>query len=150
MSISKRFQSALDRDDDGRPAGILCVERSHGRCLQVFNDDGFDREMEEFDTRAFGEGGDLGSQRDVFEFVTDFTLDTSGRLVIPARFRELVGLTDEAVAVGVNSRLEIWSRAHWEARSRGAESPLAGKVDAGSHSTNTSEPGSDASIEGGA
>lgn len=131
MSIAKRFQNALDRDDEGRPAGVLCVERSAGTCLWIFNDDGFDREMEEFDTRALQDDGNLGRQRDFFEFVAEFTLDASGRLVVPQAFRELVGIQDEAVAVGVNDRLEIWAKEAWDQRSRGADSPLVGRQPSG-------------------
>jgi len=127
MSIAKRFQNALDRDDEGRPAGVLCVERSKGKCLWIFNDEGFDREMEQFDTRALQDGGDLGRQRDFFEFVSEFTLDASGRLVVPQSFRELVGIQAEAVAVGVNDRLEIWAKEAWDQRQRGNDSPLIGR-----------------------
>lgn len=139
MSISKRFQNALDRDDDGRPAGVLCADRDGGKCLWVFNDEGFEQEMSEFETRALRDGGDLDSQRDFFEYVTEFTLDTSGRLVIPARFRELAGIGDDAIATGVNSRLEIWSKDRYEARIRGKNSPLT-PADAG-ESTSASDGG---------
>ena len=124
MSFAKRFQEALDRDEENRPYGVMCLEPSHGRCVWVFNDEGFDTEMEGFGTDAFSPGGDLDNQRDFFEFVTEFTLDTSGRLVIPARFREIAGIDDEVVAVGMRSRAEIWAKDRWEARHRGQKSPL--------------------------
>lgn len=128
MSFAKRFQEALDRDDENRPCGVMCLEPTHGRCVWVFNDQGFDAEMEGFGTGAFsaeGSGdGDLDSQRDFFEFVTEFTLDTSGRLVIPASFREIAGITDEVMAVGMRSRAEIWAQDRWDARQRGQKSPL--------------------------
>ena len=53
MSFAKRFQDALDRDDENRPYGVMCLEPSHGRCIWVFNDEGFDQEMEGFGTGAF-------------------------------------------------------------------------------------------------
>ncbi|MDG1051022.1 MAG: hypothetical protein P8R46_12520 [Planctomycetota bacterium] len=130
MSFAKRFQDALDRDDENRPYGVMCLEPSHGRCIWVFNDEGFDQEMEGFGTGAFAAEGsaegsaDLDSQRDFFEFVAEFTLDTSGRLVLPARFREIAGIGDEVVAVGMRSRAEIWSKDRWGERHRGAKSPL--------------------------
>lgn len=127
MSIAKRFQNALDRDDEGRPAGVLCVERSAGTCLWIFNDEGFDREMEEFGTSAMKGGGDLARQRDFFEFTAEFTLDASGRLVVPQAFRELVGIHEEAVAVGINDRMEIWAKEAWDERERGSGSPLVGR-----------------------
>ena len=128
MSIAKKFQNALDRDDDGRPVGVLCADPDDGQCLWIFNDEGFDAEMDAFQTRAMSSGGeddgDRDDQRDFFEYVTEFTLDTSGRLVIPNKFRKLAGIGDEAIAAGVNSRLEIWAKDRYEARQRGAHSPL--------------------------
>lgn len=126
MSFAKRFQDALDRDEENRPYGVICLEPSHGRCLWVFSDEGFDREMERFGTGAFAEDGDgdLDSQRDFFEFVSEFTLDTSGRIVLPAAVREIAGIDDVVVAVGMQTRAEIWAKDRWDARHRGATSPL--------------------------
>ncbi|MEM8710661.1 MAG: hypothetical protein AAGG01_06890 [Planctomycetota bacterium] len=126
MSISRRFQSALDSDQEGRIGGILCVERRQdARCLWVFNGEGFDREMERFDKLALEAEGDHDEQRDFFEFVTPFTLDNSGRLVIPQKFRDVVQIGDTAVAVGMNSRIEIWGKERWDSRRRGQHSPIA-------------------------
>lgn len=131
MSLSKQFHRALDRDDEGRPTGVLCVERSRGNCLWIFNDEGFAKEAERFGTDAMPDpddaaGSDLEEQRDFFEFVEEFTLDAAGRLVLPARFRELAGITKRATCVGVFGRLEVWSTERWEARQRGKSSPLSG------------------------
>ena len=133
MSIAKRFQTALDRDEEGRLSGVLCVERRQdARCLWVFNGTGFDKEMEKFDTGAFDAEADAdvdhSDQRDFFEFTAPFTLDNSGRLVMPQAFRELVGIDDSAMAVGMNSRIEIWGAERWESRKRGTRSPAAPKT----------------------
>lgn len=130
MSIAKRFQNALDRDEEGRPGGVLCVERrQEARCLWVFNGVGFDREMDRFDPGVLDldddPESDQGEQRDFFEFAAPFTLDNSGRLVIPERFRELVGIGERAMTVGMNSRIEIWGIERWESRPRGKRSPAA-------------------------
>lgn len=130
MSIAKRFQTALDRDEEGRLGGVLCVERRQdARCLWVFNGEGFDKEMEKFDMGALDLEGDQdvdhGDQRDFFEFTVPFTLDNSGRLVIPQKFRDVVGIGDGAMAVGMNSRIEIWGSERWDSRPRGQRSPAA-------------------------
>ncbi len=132
MSIAKRFQTALDRDEEGRLGGVLCVERRQdARCLWVFNGAGFDKQMEKFDVGALDIESDPNldhsDQRDFFEFTVPFTLDNSGRLVMPQAFRELVGITDSAMAVGMHSRIEIWSAERWESRQRGSRSPAYSK-----------------------
>jgi MraZ protein len=41
-------------------------------------------------------------------------LDTQGRLVIPRRLREKVGLASPVAVIGVSERLEIWSAGDWD------------------------------------
>lgn len=42
-------------------------------------------------------------------------VDKQGRILIPAVLREFAELEKDAVLVGVSSRIEIWSKANWEA-----------------------------------
>lgn len=41
-------------------------------------------------------------------------LDRQGRILLPAPLRQHAGIENEVVIVGVNSRLEIWSKARWQ------------------------------------
>lgn len=45
----------------------------------------------------------------------DVSLDKQGRFVIPDYLRNYAGLQKQIVIVGVNTRLEIWDAAAWEA-----------------------------------
>lgn len=40
--------------------------------------------------------------------------DKQGRVLIPANLREKVGLEKDIVFVGVMSKIEIWSKEHWD------------------------------------
>lgn len=157
MSIAKRFQTALDRDEEGRLSGVLCVERRQdARCLWVFNGMGFDKEMAKFDKGAFDDDVeddqdiDHSDQRDFFEFTAPFTLDNSGRLVMPQAFRELVGIDESAMAVGMNSRIEIWGTERWESRKRGTRSPVSTKANTARPNTSgaAQQPGDSSSGSG--
>ncbi len=152
MSIAKRFQTALDRDEEGRLGGVLCVERRQdARCLWVFNGAGFDKQMEKFDVGALDIESDPdldhSDQRDFFEFTVPFTLDNSGRLVMPQAFREIVGIEGSAMAVGMHSRIEIWGAERWENRRRGSRSPASPSTDraeAAQQSGSANDSGSEA------
>lgn len=54
-----------------------------------------------------------------FSFGYGFTLETKvdgqGRMLIPPQLRELLGLEREVVLVGVQDRLELWSKDAWDA-----------------------------------
>ena len=41
-------------------------------------------------------------------------LDKQGRLIVPQKLRQQVGLTRDAVVVGVSDRLEIWAGQAWD------------------------------------
>ncbi|MCX7911792.1 MAG: division/cell wall cluster transcriptional repressor MraZ [Dehalococcoidales bacterium] len=49
-------------------------------------------------------------------FATAFVtrIDGQGRIALPAPLREHAQIADEVVVVGVNTNLEIWSKALWE------------------------------------
>ena len=42
-------------------------------------------------------------------------VDKQGRILLPSVLREFAQITNDAVLVGVASRIEIWSREKWEA-----------------------------------
>lgn len=41
-------------------------------------------------------------------------LDSAGRILIPQNLRELVGLENEAILVGLGDYFEVWSPANWQ------------------------------------
>jgi transcriptional regulator MraZ len=49
-----------------------------------------------------------------FGFAERADLDRQGRLVIPQRLRERIGLTREAVVLGRFDHLEVWSGPEWD------------------------------------
>ncbi|MFA6131331.1 MAG: division/cell wall cluster transcriptional repressor MraZ [Patescibacteria group bacterium] len=56
----------------------------------------------------------------------DVELDKQGRFVIPEYLRTYAGLGKKVVIVGINTRLELWDEAVWEAyRSRTEEDASA-------------------------
>ena len=53
-------------------------------------------------------------QRMLVASAADAEADKQGRILIPARLRELAGIEGEAVVAGVADRCEIWSPAKWD------------------------------------
>ena len=49
-----------------------------------------------------------------FSGASESTLDKQGRVLIPANLREHSRLDKEAVIIGVSTRIEIWSKDHWD------------------------------------
>jgi MraZ protein len=59
--------------------------------------------------------------RSVFGGATKCSLDAQGRIAVPAYLREFANLRGEAVILGVNGHLEIWSKDLWLRKQLNAE-----------------------------
>jgi len=55
-----------------------------------------------------------------FSGASECEVDRQGRTLLPPGLREYAHLEKEVVIIGVSNRVEIWSRAEWEAYSRKA------------------------------
>jgi len=51
--------------------------------------------------------------RHLFAHTEEISLDTQGRLVLPAVLREMAGIKRDAVLVGTLTRVEIWAAEGW-------------------------------------
>jgi MraZ protein len=52
-------------------------------------------------------------QRQIFGGALDAEMDRQGRVLLPAYLRDEAGLAGEALVVGVNDHVEIWSPERW-------------------------------------
>ncbi len=59
-------------------------------------------------------------QRLVLGHAETLEMDNAGRILLPSRLRELVGLDKEVALVGMGNRFELWNSEEWEAQTRAA------------------------------
>ena len=81
-------------------------------CLSVFSDESWAAFMDKLKELSYNEVKKL---RALFAYAADCEPDPQGRILLPARLREHAGLEKEVVAIGVMSRVELWSKEAWEA-----------------------------------
>lgn len=80
-------------------------------CLALYTAEGWRKtvrrriNMGEFDERTF--------QRMLFGMAERIHCDPQGRVVLPQRLVELLGLQDEVVVAGADDRIEIWPPSRW-------------------------------------
>ncbi|MCH7959961.1 MAG: division/cell wall cluster transcriptional repressor MraZ [Candidatus Hydrogenedentes bacterium] len=67
------------------------------------------------DTRA------LGFRRMLIGSAQESRPDRQGRMVVPQHLREYAGITRDAVLIGVEDHLELWSRDRWQAYQQSQE-----------------------------
>ncbi|MGH9296793.1 MAG: division/cell wall cluster transcriptional repressor MraZ [Acidimicrobiales bacterium] len=99
----------------GNAGGYLAP---HGDgCISLWTDEEFGEEARR---QHESESDGLGARHEVrewFSHVTRMELDRQGRMPIPADLRQHAELDTDVLFVGAYDRVELWSRAQWEARS---------------------------------
>ena len=83
-------------------------------CVYAFPQAEWEREKERVQSRTLADLRNRGYARVFFGNAERVDLDAQGRLVVPRRLREKVGLGRDVTVVGVSDRLEIWARDAWD------------------------------------
>jgi MraZ protein len=83
-------------------------------CLNLFPETTFQTLLEEMKTRVFPGAEQRAARRLFFANTLRVELDASGRVLIPEKLKQRVGLGKEVVMVGVEDRAEIWNKEVWE------------------------------------
>ena len=110
--VPKRVQEGLSRGAEG--ALVAYLSRGQDACLSLFSEVGFQRALEELNTRVFSGEDVRGLKRVFFANTLRVELDASGRILIPEKLREGARLGKEIVMIGAGDRAEIWAKAAWE------------------------------------
>lgn len=123
------FEYALD--DKGRiaipakfRAGLtdgLVVTRGLDRCLFVWPMEEWRAIAQKLTRLSLLQLDARRIHRLLFSGATDTAPDRLGRILLPSYLRDYAELQDAAVFVGLLNRIEIWSRANWQAERTHAE-----------------------------
>lgn len=90
------------------------ITKGLDRCLWVFTEEGF-RDMElRTKSRTMLDVDAVRLQRFFSGEAVDASVDSQGRVAIPANLREYAGIERETMIVGAGERLEIWCKARWD------------------------------------
>ncbi|MDY7040055.1 MAG: division/cell wall cluster transcriptional repressor MraZ [Chloroflexota bacterium] len=106
LTIPVKFREAL--------ADGLYLTRGLDGCLFAYPPDAWQQIADQAANRPLTESGARNFSR-MFYSSTECRLDKQGRILVPAQLREYAAIENEAVIVGMNSRLEIWSKDRWRA-----------------------------------
>lgn len=110
--LPKRFQVEIKAKDDGER--VVVLTRGTDGCLYLFTEEGADEAVRQIRPQAFTPHDRRHLQRLFFSYTAKITLDAAGRLLIPERFRELAGLREEVVLVGMDTWIEVWAAERWD------------------------------------
>jgi MraZ protein len=124
LSLPARFREALT---DG-----VWVTIGQDGCLFAFPRVEWQRRADEVAASPLSDAQGRAYARLFFGSSDELRLDVQGRLTLPGRLRDAVGIGKDVIVLGVRDRMEIWDRASYERY----EATFAGAYQSG-----TLEPG---------
>jgi MraZ protein len=99
-------------------------------CLYCFPRAEWERRAEEVASSPLSDNDGRAYSRLFFGSSDEVKLDAQGRVTIPQRLRETVGIDKEVVVLGVRNRMEIWDRETYETYTAGfADAYRTGALD---------------------
>ncbi len=99
------------RDFDG---GIMAT-KGLDSCLLLYPMKEWDRLVDRIDEMPSGIESTRRFTRLFFANASHIMPDGQGRVLIPPRLREMVGITKEVVIVGLSNKAEVWNPERWDA-----------------------------------
>ncbi len=102
VSLPQRFREAF--------ADGVWLTVGQDRCLYCFPKEEWQRRSDEVSSSPLSDNAGRAFARHFFGSSAEAELDSQGRVTIPQRLRELVGIRKEVVVLGVRDRMEIWDR----------------------------------------
>lgn len=107
LAIPARFRDAL--------ADGVVLTRGIDRCLALYPMAAWRPLAEKVAALPLTDADARNFRRLVFAEAADLELDAQGRILIPPDLRRYAGLEREALVVGVDTSIEIWSPERWQA-----------------------------------
>jgi len=109
--IPSSIRELLDKGKPDQMKSVMFV-RGQTECLWLYSLPDWEQKL----ARARETLDDDQSRLFMHFIVSETTaseIDRSGRICVPRRLRELSGIDDELVVIGMYDRLEIWSLEEW-------------------------------------
>ena len=107
LAIPARFREAL--------ADGVVLTRGIDRCLALYPMTAWLPLAEKINNLPISDPDARTFRRMVFAEAVNLELDAQGRVLVPPELRRYAELEREAYVVGVNTSIELWSPARWEA-----------------------------------
>ncbi len=96
-------------------AGFIVTHAPEG-CLFLYLPDDWREISSRIEKLPKGKAGVRALQRRIFSRAEHVTLDRQGRILIPDRLRNKVGIQRDLVLAGACDRIEVWSKDAWESQ----------------------------------
>ena len=111
LIVPAKFRQALKEHD----ITVLFLTRGLDGCLFVFPESEWRMVESRFKQIPFTKAEGRKFNRMFFSGAVEVSLDNLGRMLVPKSLKEFAGIKEDAIIVGVSSRMEVWARERWQA-----------------------------------
>ncbi len=84
-------------------------------CITIYTRSKFDEIALNLQPNGLANESNRRLSRALFSKASEFKLDGQGRVMLPQELRQVAGIDDSAIVVGVNAWAEIWAPEKWKA-----------------------------------
>jgi MraZ protein len=92
------------------------LTRSPDRCLVLYPMDEWNRLTQQLSQLSRADRNARDLRHFIFGGASECEIDAQGRIIVPAMLREYATLEGDVVTAGMDTYIEIWSKAAWEER----------------------------------
>jgi len=112
INVPKKF---LDQFQGPGAARMFFATRGLDGCLFLFPPEEWGTVVAQVRQNSLGSEEARAFARRFFALTRELEVDAAGRVLLPKELREAAGIGDEALFVGVDTRVELWSPQQWAA-----------------------------------
>jgi MraZ protein len=109
LAIPARFRDGLGSE--------VVITRGIDRCLSLYPLEAWQPLAEKVSALSISDPDARNFRRMFFAEAAYLDFDRQGRILVPPELRRYAGIEREAVIIGMNTYLEIWSPQRWDAQS---------------------------------
>lgn len=113
LAVPARFRESL--------TGTVILTRGIDACLVLYPLESWKPLAAKVDALPLADPDARAFRRLMYAEAANLELDSQGRILLPPELRSWAGIEREAVIVGVNTAIEIWSQTGWQAQQTAIE-----------------------------
>jgi len=106
ITVPRRFRAAMETFGHH----VWYMTRGFDKCVAIYNQEEWNKLRAQIGQHGSMHTRALDFRRMLFGSVAEVKPDGQGRMTVPPHLREYAGLDKEAVLLGVDDHLELWSK----------------------------------------
>lgn len=110
INVPRKFLEAFHDASDAR---MFFATQGLDGCVFLFPKPAWQTVVEQVRNNSLGSEEARAFSRRFFASTRELDVDSAGRILLPKELRDFAGIGNDALFVGVDSRIELWSPSRW-------------------------------------